>query len=163
MKELILMRHAKSSWDFHNLTDHERPLNKRGKSDAKKMGNHLLSLNLQPQLILSSDSKRTQETVALLCTKLSRRPLVFFLPSLYHASLGAIQEAMEFIHPQADRIMLVGHNPGWSETHHWLTGIPVDFKTATISILSNSSYTWQEAIQSPGTWSQEHIFHPKEI
>ena len=163
MKELILMRHAKSSWDFHNLSDHERPLNKRGRNDAKKMGSHLLRLNLQPQVVISSDSQRTKETVTLLCSQLSRRPLLLFLPSLYHASLGAIQEAMEFIHPNTGRIMLVGHNPGWSETHTWLTGIPVEFKTATVSISTNESKSWQEAIQSPGTWTQKHVFHPKEI
>lgn len=163
MKELILMRHAKSSWDFENLHDHERSLNKRGRTDAKNIGAHLANQDLQPQLILSSNAQRTQETTQLLCEQFSRKPLVFFLPSLYLASLGAVQEAMEFIHPHADRIMLVGHNPGWSEIHQWLSGSPLSFKTATTTVLTNTAQTWQEAIQSPGTWHPENIFHPKEI
>ena len=163
MKELILMRHAKSSWDFENLNDHERPLNKRGRSDAKKMGAHLVNQHLQPQIILSSNAQRTQETTQLLCEQFVRQPLVLFLPSLYLASLGAIQAALEFIHPETERIMIIGHNPGWSEVNHWLSGNPVDFKTATTTVMTHDAQTWQEAIQTPASWTQTHVLHSKEI
>lgn len=163
MKELILMRHAKSSWDLDQLTDHERPLNKRGIKDAKRAGEILSEMDFEPQLVLSSDSQRTQETWRLISKGLSRKPLVCFLPSLYLSSIGAIQEAIEFIHPQTQRILLLGHNPGWSEAQGWLTGKYVEFKTATIGILSHESDNWQDAIQTPHSWKQLHIIHPNEL
>jgi len=162
-KRLILMRHAKSSWDFENLSDHERPLNKRGVQDAPKVGQQIAELGWEPQLVLCSTAKRTQETYSLMVKSFHRSPLICYMPSLYLASLGSIQEAIEFIHPQTDTVLLLGHNPGWSETQSWLSGSYVDFKTATAVLLSSKMETWQEAIQTPSSWKQKHIIHPKAL
>jgi phosphohistidine phosphatase len=163
MKELIVMRHAKSSWDFEQLSDHERPLNNRGIKDAQRIGARLCKMEMEPHLVLCSDAKRTQETWQMLTKHFSRRPHVCFLPSFYHASIGPFQEAIEFVHPQTKRILIIGHNPGWSELQGWLTGTYVEFKTATVAILTNTSNSWQEASQTPRSWTQKHILHPKEI
>jgi phosphohistidine phosphatase len=58
MKKLLLMRHAKSSWDDSNVPDHERPLKKKGKKDAERMGKMLKSKELEPDLIMSSTALR---------------------------------------------------------------------------------------------------------
>ena len=163
MKRLILMRHAKSSWDHPTLRDHERPLNTRGKRDAPRIGQVLEEIGWHPQVVLSSDAQRTKETWELLAPKLSISPLVSFLPSLYHAGLGRIQASIEFIHPQTSTIMIIGHNPGWSEAQSWLSGEYIDFKTASTALLSSPKESWSEAIQTPKSWKLEHMLHPRDL
>ncbi len=70
MKTLLVLRHAKSSWKDSGLADHDRPLNKRGKHDAPRMGTLLAKEDLVPDLIISSSAKRaksTAEAVAMNC------------------------------------------------------------------------------------------------
>jgi len=61
-KRLIIMRHAKSSWTSGAATDHQRPLNKRGRRDAPRIGARLQHLGWLPDLVIASDSERTRET-----------------------------------------------------------------------------------------------------
>jgi len=65
MKTLLLLRHAKSSWEDTKLDDHNRPLNERGKKDAPVMGDYLKNKNLTPDLIISSTAKRAKDTSKL--------------------------------------------------------------------------------------------------
>ena len=162
-KKLILMRHAKSSWDFDNLSDHDRPLNPRGIRDSPRVGEKIAELKWEPQLVLCSSACRTQETYHLMSKAFHRSPMVCFLPSLYLGSLGSIQQAIEFIHPQTDIVLMLGHNPGWSEAQSWLSGSYIEFKTATAVLLKSNLDTWQEAIQTPQAWKQSHIIHPKSL
>jgi len=62
ISRLILMRHAKSSWKYHDLSDHERPLNQRGRKSAVKIAKELIRLEWIPDKLYSSDSARTRET-----------------------------------------------------------------------------------------------------
>ena len=78
MAKLILLRHAKSSWKDPVLNDFDRPLNLRGKNDANKIGNRLLELNIIPNLILSSSSKRTKETVSILKPVIGQNITTYF-------------------------------------------------------------------------------------
>ena len=71
MKTLILLRHAKSSWDFPDLSDHDRPLNNRGKKDAPLMAEVLKKKNIAIDLIISSTSKRTMETAKVFANTLN--------------------------------------------------------------------------------------------
>ena len=163
MKRLLLMRHAKSSWDYPELHDIERPLNKRGAKAATKIGREIALLKWCPQLVLSSNSVRTQQTWQLLSKELPKQPLVFFLPSLYHSGIGRIQAAIEFIHPQTESILILGHNPGWTQAHEWLTGDYIEFKTASIAFLECDLPTWQEAIQTPQAWNRKYMRHPRNL
>ena len=101
---LYLLRHAKSSWEFYDLPDHDRPLAPRGKRAAKAMAQHLREQGIAPELVLCSTATRARET-------LERVGLEGVLePGLYGASaatlLSRVQEA------DARSVMLVGHNPG---------------------------------------------------
>ena len=62
MKTLLILRHAKSSWDNLNHSDYDRPLNKRGKRDAPRMGEHIRQQEIVPDLILTSSAKRARKT-----------------------------------------------------------------------------------------------------
>ena len=62
MKVLLLLRHGKSSWESAGLSDHDRPLNNRGKRDAPRMGNVLLEEGIVPEIIISSSAIRARST-----------------------------------------------------------------------------------------------------
>ena len=132
MKELLLLRHAKSSWDDPRLADHQRPLNARGRRDAPRMGALMNELQLLPEAILSSDSARTHETVERFLGAAGGEIPATFLPELYHASAGALLAAARNA-PGVDRVMLVAHNPGMEDLQEILSGSYEPFPTAAIA------------------------------
>ena len=108
MRRLILMRHAKSDWS-HGTSDHDRPLNPRGRSAAEALGNWLRAEGLLPDAVLCSTAARTRETCAILnlpesCAVEHVRQLYLAEPSEIIANLR--QRAT------GDTVLLVAHNPG---------------------------------------------------
>ena len=83
---LSLFRHAKSSWDNPNLGDFDRPLNERGREAAPRMGTFMARSGIVPDLVLSSPSVRTRQTLGLVLPHLSPAPAVLYEDTLY---LGA--------------------------------------------------------------------------
>lgn len=122
MKNLILIRHAKSSWDNPAWSDLERPLNKRGKRDAPLMGRLLMQRGLFPDLILSSPAKRARKTAIKIAREVGYpRDKITIDESIY---LQGMPEVIEFIRLQDDahnRIYLIGHNPELTELANHLT------------------------------------------
>ncbi|KIT14334.1 SixA phosphatase family protein [Jannaschia aquimarina] len=100
---LILLRHAKSSWDARDQDDFDRPLNKRGRNAAPKIGKWIAE-HADPDTILVSSAARTRETWDLL--GLSGTPS--FRDDLYHADAVTIRRAL----PGAGCVLVIGHNPG---------------------------------------------------
>ena len=131
---LLLMRHAKSSWDDDGLGDHERPLNHRGREAAPKMAQLLFDNNLVPKLILVSSSVRTQETVERMLPILGS-VTVRVVPELYHAMPMTILKVLDEHGRDADPLMVVGHNPGMETTVSNVAGTIVPFPTGAIAHL----------------------------
>ncbi len=105
-KRLILIRHAKSSWDNPYGDDHARVLNKRGRASAKALGAWLVEQGYVPDVLLCSDAARTQETAALALP--DHKPVL--LARLYHA---APQTILDMVSKQTARcVAVIGHNPG---------------------------------------------------
>ena len=111
-KTLLIMRHAKSSWDLPGQNDFMRPLNKRGRRAASFMGQFLQKQQLQPDLILSSPAQRTRETLEKLRPFLNSHSQINFLPSLYLASSSLIQAEIASVPANISTLMILGHNPG---------------------------------------------------
>ena len=112
-KELLIMRHAKSSWDDDSMSDHERPLNKRGLRDAPRMARFLIGQNLVPDLIVSSDANRAKSTAALMAEHLNMAELIVeFTEDFYLAPPDIYVEFAQRLADQFNRPMFVGHNPG---------------------------------------------------
>lgn len=107
---LILIRHAKSSWSDPDLSDKERPLNKRGRASAKAVGRWLATRSYEPQQVLVSSAARTRETWAKIADKMVSAPDAEYLDGLYLAEpdqmLATLQRA------DKDVVMMIGHNPG---------------------------------------------------
>jgi phosphohistidine phosphatase len=116
LKNLFIIRHAKSSWDYPLLSDHERPLNERGLKDAHKMSAFLLSKNIIPNLIISSDATRAKHTALIFSQtfKLSSDDLLFSR-NLYHASADHILKMIKSIPDSHETVFVFAHNPGINE------------------------------------------------
>jgi phosphohistidine phosphatase len=113
MRTLLLLRHAKSSWDLSGLDDHERPLNKRGTRDAPAMGAWIEEHALRPDIVLCSDAVRARATLALVLPELGgKTPEVRYEPRLYLAEPAAIVEVLSHVEAKHGHCMIVGHNPG---------------------------------------------------
>lgn len=110
MKNLILVRHAKSSWEF-NLNDHERPLNKRGFSDADLVSKHLIVDKLNPDIILSSDTVRTKTTASIFLNNLSLKSREIELDhNLYDFTGSKLLEVIKNTSDSINNLMIFGHN-----------------------------------------------------
>ena len=109
-KTLILMRHAKSSWAEPGMADVDRPLNRRGRGDAPRMGEWLKSAGLKPDLVLVSPARRTRDTFEGLVQGYGIRLPNEIVPSIYEAEPVDLLELVRV--QRAPTVMLLGHNPG---------------------------------------------------
>lgn len=111
MRQLLLLRHAKSSWDDPALPDHDRPLNERGRADAAAMGGEMRSLGLCPDIVLVSSARRTLDTLALI-EPFEDTPLVDTVDALYLAPARRLLEILHAVPETVRSVLLIGHNPG---------------------------------------------------
>ncbi|WP_245583975.1 SixA phosphatase family protein [Rubritepida flocculans] len=111
MRQLLLLRHAKSSWDDARLTDHARPLNARGRRAADAMAAQMRELGLAPDVVLVSSARRTLQTLEAL-QPLEGSPIVEVMDELYLAPWPVLMGALRRIPETARSVLLIGHNPG---------------------------------------------------
>lgn len=121
MRQLLLLRHAKSSWDDPQLSDHSRPLNARGRQSANSMRRAMRDLGLAPDLVLVSSARRTLQTLAAL-EPWDDTPLIEPLDGLYLAPVPALLQILNEVAETARSVMLVGHNPGLHDLAMLLVG-----------------------------------------
>ncbi len=115
-KTLLLVRHAKSAWDDPSLSDFERKLTPRGKSDAKMMANRLRERSVKIDAFVSSSAKRAKKTAKLFAKEYKKDPKkIKLLASLYEASLKDFYEAVENLDDDDKTVALFSHNPGITE------------------------------------------------
>ena len=112
MKNLLLMRHAKSSWKNVSIPDHQRPLNKRGKGDAPRMGKHLQSQDIPLDAILCSTALRARETANGFLKEYTFEGEVLYVDDLYQADPATIMAVLRLLPEQVETAMVIGHNPG---------------------------------------------------
>jgi phosphohistidine phosphatase len=117
-KHLLLMRHAKSSWDDPSLADHDRPLAPRGRHAAQLMGTHLRQEGTSISLVLCSSAHRARETLDLVGPNGDVR----IEGELYGASANQLVERLQRVSEETGTVMLVGHNPAIHELAVTLTG-----------------------------------------
>lgn len=111
-RDILLLRHGKSSWDNPELRDIERPLNVRGKEAARAMGRHVRDLDLLPDFVFCSPAQRTRQTLKLFFEGArTRRPEAVIEDSLYHGTANSILNILCEAPDSARRVMVIGHNP----------------------------------------------------
>jgi phosphohistidine phosphatase len=114
-KLLYVLRHAKSSWDDPTLDDHDRPLARRGRRDARRLGRHFISESIAPDLVLCSSSLRTRETLAVILPSLEGEVQLLVEDGLYGADAKTLLERLHEVPGAVASVMLIGHNPGLHE------------------------------------------------
>ena len=122
MKQLLLLRHAKSSWDDPALADFDRPLAPRGLKAAPRMGRELAKRDWLPNLALVSPALRTRETWRLVSAELPARVPVEFAEGLFESAAGDILAEVQQAVASADCLLVLGHNPGVEDFARRLAG-----------------------------------------
>ncbi|SNC76037.1 phosphohistidine phosphatase [Hymenobacter gelipurpurascens] len=144
MKTLYLMRHAKSSWSFDDLTDQERPLNGRGRDDAPTMGQALANRNIQLNLLVSSPAVRALSTAALVAKEIDYpHDKIQVIDRIYGAEVMDLLDVVRQFPDEADSVLLVGHNNTLTEFANLLSpsSLP-ELPTAAIVCLKFSCDQW---------------------
>lgn len=137
LKHLLFMRHAKSSWKKPELTDHQRPLNKRGRRSADVIGQVLHARGYAPDVIWASDSARTRETARRLVRVMPGPQMAAYEPGFYHASADEVLALCSAQgEPDCAALMLLGHNPGWEQLFEIFSGQPHAFPTAACAVFT---------------------------
>ncbi|KAL2341450.1 hypothetical protein Fmac_009390 [Flemingia macrophylla] len=170
-RRLILLRHAKSSWDNRSLRDHDRPLSKSGKEDAARVSRKLQQLGWIPELILSSDAARTKETLKIMQEQVQElvEAEVHFVSSFYSIAAmdGQTAEHLQKVICRYSRdevvtVMCMGHNRGWEEAASMFSGASVELKTCNAALLETAGKSWDEAFAAAGFggWKLQGIVKP---
>ena len=144
LRKIILLRHAKSSWEDPSLRDFDRPLSKRGMKDIKLMKLRMASLVRDVDEIYSSPSIRTSQTINQIAPKFSH---VKYLESLYLADVSVVLSLLESIQRRIKSVMIVGHNPCIQETMEIIRKKPVEkFPTCAAAVFSLQNSSSKTAI-----------------
>jgi phosphohistidine phosphatase len=161
MKNLIVIRHAKSNWDDPSLADIDRPLNKRGLRDAPFMGGVLKFRDAVPDLIVTSPARRALETARLIAREVGCAPeAIDIRRSLYLADLPVLAETVRGVDDSRSRVYLIGHNPEFSELVEYLTGKSVGtLPTCGVASIEFKVDSWGHIMAGSGRLAW--LDHPK--
>jgi len=144
MKTLTLVRHAKSSWKDNARADRDRPLNKRCKRDAPEMGRRIAAAGIRPSLIVSSPAVRAWTTAKIIANEIGYpREFLQRDNGLYLASVNGILDVIVAQDPGFNNLMLVGHNPGFTDFANYLVpGLTNNMPTAGVVSVELDSDDW---------------------
>ncbi|MCP4142324.1 MAG: histidine phosphatase family protein [Chloroflexi bacterium] len=162
MKRLILMRHAESGWDHPDLSDRERPLTKRGRSDAISMGALLEKEGVEIDAIFYSTAERTRETLSLFLGDYTFNGKARYLDLLYSAEIRDYVDILMQLSPAIECAMILGHNPTMSGAVEFFTGRYASFSAAAVAYLEFDIEEWSELIEKPegkllGFWGPKSL------
>lgn len=150
-RELMLLRHAKSDWGSDASTDFARPLAKRGRADAPRVGSWLYREGLVPDYILSSPAERARQTTVKVCKALEANTRdVCWDEAIYEAGVAQLLEVLARCPARARLVLLVGHNPGLEELVRYLAGDDLE-EPANGKVLPTAAVA---RIEMPENWSQ---------
>lgn len=112
-RELLILRHAKSAWNTDAPTDFERPLAKRGRQAAPRVGRFLKSKGLVPDYVVSSPAERAKQTVMAVCAQMGIDSTgIHWDDRIYGGWTSVLMDVLRDTPPEAHRVMIAGHNPG---------------------------------------------------
>ena len=150
MKTIVFIRHAKSSWKFPELTDFERPLNKRGKRDAPEMALRLSNLNIQPDLIVSSSAVRAKMT-AIYFAELLDYPISSIQEKIeiYGASASDVFDILSTLEDKYNTVIIFGHNPTFTTiANHFSNVLIENVPTCGMCGIQFSTKKWSNFTES---------------
>ncbi len=152
MKQLTLLRHAKSSWKDPALADFDRPLNRRGREDAPRMGDRLREEGVFPDRVVASPALRARMTAEAIVAALGLgAERLSFCEAIYEADLERLMDLVRGLDDTDDHVLLVGHNPGLTDLWNHLSHTAVDnIPTCGVFSLRFSNASWGSLCQGSG-------------
>jgi phosphohistidine phosphatase len=167
-RTLLLLRHAKSSWDDPGLADRERPLAQRGRRAARAMGKSLRRRGVRIDRVLCSPSRRTRETLSLL--ELPKKTSILFEDQLYLASARTLLARIRRLRGEDRCVLVIGHDPGFEQLARRLVGdgrrkagarLGKGFPPGTLAQLRVPDAGWSAL--APGSAYLERFTRPKDL
>jgi phosphohistidine phosphatase len=152
IRTVTLIRHAKSSWNDPSLTDFERPLNKRGISDAPRVGAALEQAGISFDRVLCSDAQRARQTLKLLGQGIEiDEGIIEYRHDMYGASADHLLSCITEQPDSISNIALIGHNPGMEDLAYNLAKDPVgSMSTCNVVHLEFDSDKWTDLSMAAG-------------
>jgi phosphohistidine phosphatase len=146
MKTVILVRHAKSSWDDPAMVDFERPLNERGKKDAPAMAKRVKEKQFKIDDFISSPAKRARKTAKLFAEVFKHsEEKIIYKSELYHADPATYYTVIEQADNNSESIAIFSHNPGITYFVNELTEVKIDeVPTCGVFALSADCTKWKD-------------------
>ncbi|MGH7500793.1 MAG: SixA phosphatase family protein [Longimicrobiales bacterium] len=169
MKTLLLIRHAKSSWDEPSLPDFQRPLSDRGRSAAPRMGRFMKNEGLIPDAVLCSGARRAVETWQSIAP-LFDSARVQIDDTLYMAAPDAMLSWVKRLPDDVQSVLMIGHNPGFEELALRLAGdgrkepmkrLRKKYPTGALAVLRFDAGSWTGV--DDGTGFLDHFVRPKDV
>lgn len=153
MKRLTLVRHAKSGHKDASLPDFERPLSRRGKEDAPEMGRRLAAREDPPDAVVTSPAKRARKTAEKVARALGYPEDAIQEDSrVYDAGVGTLIGVLRDFDDAWDHVLLVGHNPGFTELANLLGGLSIEnVPTCGVVCLDLAETTWRRVAEGAGS------------
>lgn len=152
MKNLLLLRHAKSDWGAACETDHDRPLASRGRAAAGVVGTFLALVGPMPELILTSSAVRAKTTSELAKKSGKWTASIISSRDLYEAGPDSIVDLVRQQEDTIETLMLVGHNPTWESLAHLLIGGGnIRFSTGAVARIKFTETRWSQIASGQGT------------
>jgi phosphohistidine phosphatase len=162
MKTLFLLRHAKSSWKDPSLADHDRPLKKRGRKAASRIGRWLRENGLRPDHVLCSTATRARDTLQLVLAEVDRHMPVSMRAELYHGDVAQMISLLREVAEPAPSVLIVGHNPDLETFLEHLTGRSERLPSAALARIELDLSNWSELIDATrGTLVS--VLRPREL
>lgn len=161
MKEVLILRHAKSDWSTGE-PDFERPLNERGRNDAPLMGKAIRKSKVVPDLIISSPAKRAKQTANAVIKNSGFQGEVQWPESFYYENYENIIQTIQNVSDAYQRVLIVGHNPKLENLVSALTSngrLALRLPTAALTLIVFDTNTWKEIDKGRG--ELEWILHPR--
>ena len=149
MKRLYLVRHAKSDWSYAGLADFDRPLNKRGRRDAKRMGKYLKrAWKVEPDYLLCSTAKRVRSTVKRLRKSLNfSKKQIAWHDRIYSGHSGDVLDLIRQVDNQYREVMVIGHNPDMTVLVNEIAGSAiVNVPTCGVAGIDLPIDDWSDAV-----------------
>ncbi|MFQ5421901.1 MAG: histidine phosphatase family protein [Anaerolineae bacterium] len=162
MKTLLVLRHAKSSWNNANLTDFERPLNKRGKRDAPRMGEWLKKRDLTPDLIITSSAERALQTAEAVALAAGYEGELQVTRQLYLAEPATYLLMLSELEDRYGRVLVVGHNPGVEDLVELFTDEWERMPTAALAQIELPIDSWAD-LDVDLMGELKNLWYPKEL
>jgi phosphohistidine phosphatase len=170
LKTLTLLRHAKSGWDDPVTRDFDRPLNAKGKRAAQTVGRHLRDLGLAFDHVVASPAIRVGETLDAVTAGYGRTLAPMWERRIYLASSATLLDVVHELPADAERVLMVGHNPGLEDLVMMLVPQTADglralveekYPTATLAELTLAADTWN-GVASGGATLTRYI-RPRDL